>query len=300
MENTEEKITPETTTPVPEKTNETLSETIKAGVHTFEEDMARATLTEQGVTVKQVIAIEKMKEDREENVSPRSTKNVLFIISGIIILLLAIGIIGFVFFKQKIATVPATTQSYKPIVYTDNAQLVSLDSVPENNKKRIFRTTIESVSSGMIGITELLPTISNRKATLTELEEFGIAIPYTIDSPAYLLGIYGNGNTTTPFILLRVSSHSNAFSVMRRFEETIIDNVLGIFDFELKNKEEESRVHVFYDAVVSNKNIRGTNTLEGKEIIFYTFPSDNTLLIAQDRALILEILDRLRSLKIEG
>jgi hypothetical protein len=87
---------------------------------------------------------------------------------------------------------------------------------------------------------------------------------------------------------------------MRRFEETIIDTILGMFDFEFKTKEEESRVHPFYDAVVSNKNIRGTKTLEGDEIIFYTFPSDTTLLIAQDHALILEILDRLRSLKIEG
>lgn len=300
METDKEKNSPQEPEKIPEQKTDTLPEAIKAGIHTFENDMARATLTEQGVTVKQVIAIEKMKEDREENSSPRSTKNVLFIISGIIVLLLAIGIIGFAFFKNRVETVSVVTPSYKPIVYTDNVLLVPLDSVPENNKKRIFRTTIESLPTGMTGLIELLPTINGKKATLPELEEFGIAIPYTIDATSYLVGVYISNESVSPFILLRVTSHSNAFSVMRRFEETIIDNVLGVFDFKFKTKEEESRVHPFYDAVANNKNIRGASTIEGDEFIFYTFPNDNTLLIAENRFLITEILDRLRSLKIEG
>jgi len=157
---------------------------------------------------------------------------------------------------------------------------------------------MESLSKETIGVTEILPTINGKKVSLSKLGEFGFSIPYTIDAPEYLLGVYTTKTQSSQFVILRVTSYSNAFSVMGRFEETIIDNIGNVFNFDFKTKEESTRIHSFYDVIINNKNIRSVNTLEGVEFLFYTFLNDSTLLIAKDRALITEIQDRLRSLKI--
>ena len=89
-------------------------------VETYALDMANTIGSDTEGLVKKIIHGEEEHLKEKKELSPESKKNKLFMLIGILLIALAVGILAFFFFDKGADTVPVEKQ-FTPLVFTDQS-----------------------------------------------------------------------------------------------------------------------------------------------------------------------------------
>ena len=99
-------------------------------VETYAEDMTKAIQTSEGSLIKKAIQEEEEREEIKKNISPESSKNKIFMITGFFLIVASIvGVVLLFYFKNTISTVSVPsicTTAFLGILKTLSFLLVSI------------------------------------------------------------------------------------------------------------------------------------------------------------------------------
>lgn len=291
MENGQDipKIIPKPVQQVPQ------SPTLK-GIETYAEDMARAAENIQGMEIKKLIEKDEDFNRQQENTSPESKRNKIFmLVSGL--LLTATVVIIFLAVKlggNTPAVIPV--QQSQQLIYTDKNQFLPIDGLTKDQITQTINNEVSSTDVKAGGIEAIYLTENNkvigfnRFATLLEMNVPPEVTSYTNDS--FLMGVY-NGTTKTFFILLKVNSFTDIFPGFKLWENKMFSDLHDLFGTPLNASTQDLLTKDFADTIVNNKNARTLTDDNGNTVLEYVYANDTSVVIIANDETANEIMLRL-------
>jgi hypothetical protein len=199
-------------------------------VETYTEDMVKAIGSDKGGLIKKIIHEQEELEALKKNVSPESKRNKLFVSISIVLLFFSFIIFSYLlFFNKTIKTVPISPQ-FTSLIFTDQNDFEPIDGLMKDKIAATFfnqANNTEVRSGGVDGIylTENQKIIGFKEFITRIQGNFNLSqVGFVNDS--FLLGAV-NEQTKDPFILLKVSSFSDMFPVMRSWENKMLSDLHG-------------------------------------------------------------------------
>jgi hypothetical protein len=300
-------------------------------LRTYESDIARAVKHKNTSVVKIAVAEQKRAVERHE-FKPASSDpkikayslslSLILILGGVIALG---GIYFFVIQNKPTPVVPGkieegkifSTESEKQIVLTEN-----------QNPQDVLKTILENPASKDEALTRLIFTenvIENNVSIKKPLDSqsFITRLQTHMDSglarslgPDYVVGYQFHNSEIYPFFIFKVSSFENAYAGMLTWEENMTTDLASILPrlqspiivqatttaSSTKNKIPKTKtassttstvVPHFIDQVINNKDTRMYKNSNGVPLLYYSFPTKDTLIITTSDATLKEIFARL-------
>jgi hypothetical protein len=279
-------------------------------IHTYASDMAEAIRENEMSVIKIALAEQAKHENEATYLKAEGTKFQKVIWVGGGIFLIALGLVGsyFVFqTKKKAQTIPATptTQqnvstiiSYDSHAFIDatgattNADMVSL-LTPEIVKpqdsgtiKSIFLTKQTANGQQLLGMSDLIAKLQlTAPASLTR----------TL-SDTYMVGTYeptDTGATPHLFLILQTNDYGQAYAGMLAWEKTLFSDFFALFSVDVSGSRQDLFGMPFKDVIIENKDARILYDDANKEVLYYIFIDQNTLMITDSQDAIKEVIARL-------
>lgn len=276
-------------------------------VETYAGDMADVMGGNTEGLVKKIIHGEENKEAEKKKLSPESKRNKIFLIISVLLLVLALSVSAFFFFKRITGTV-AVQQPSTPLIFTDQATSLEVagmkkDEIAQAVSNEVAKTTIQSGEVEGIYLTENKQNIGMRRF-LTLIGAHLVPDNNTLFvSDNFLLGVVKNGanaDTTSGtgfFILLKVRSATDIFESLRVWEPNILNDLHGFFGINLASETEPLFTTSFQDGVIENKNARILYDQNGNLVLTYIFADDNSVIITDSLNTAHEVMLRLASVQ---
>ncbi len=278
-------------------------------VETYAEDMAKAIGGNKEGLIKKIIHEEEEHEAQKKNLSPKSQKNRIFMLIGIILIIFALAILIFLaFFNKKINTVSIAPQMAS-LIFTDQTDFKAIDGFNEN---KITETILNQVNNTKIkigGIDGIYLTENNK---VVGFKEFNSLIKSSLTPDQvnligdnFLLGDFYSGlKQTSPtagdlFMLLKVNSFSSVFPMMQTWENKMLYDLGGFFGVNITPDTNYLFTKSFEDGIVANKNARMLKDNSGNIVLMYVFADDNSIIISNSTNAVNEVILRLNSSKIK-
>lgn len=274
-------------------------------VRTFQSDIADAIKNKQGSVIKIAVAEQERKLEEGTQVTQVKKINTLYIF-GSIILLVGVGVVGFIFWqknKSSVVTLPSTVSKNTTFVKADMA--VEFNTMGKENIYQdintLFTTKEISVGQTMQVIFTDIDTQKNKKIlSLDELlTKLSLSLPdnlvRSLDQNQYMIGVYQEKEPGR-FILLRTTAFGNTFAATLEWEKTLTQDLNQLLDIH-KNPGDEP---IFKDKIIKNEDTRILYDTDGNAIVGYTFfgPKKELLLIAKDEATLGTLIERFTEKKV--
>ena len=113
----------------------------------------------------------------------------------------------------------------------------------------------------------------------------------------FFLGIHA-ADKSAPLIIIPVVSHARAFEAMLAWEETLNSDLAPLFSAVPVFTKDENGVpakRTYEDLVMRNYDVRALKDDAGEIQLYYSFPTQNILIIAESPYSFPEILSRLQA-----
>ncbi len=260
------------------------------GLHTYSSDMAEALRKEDGSVIKIAIAEQKKREKDKENFTPTSKKNIIMLGVSVVLIIIAITvIIYFISISGTPAPVPVTGQVSGTLIYAENKKVIDTTDLSTDRLAGAIANEINNSSLGIdvIENISLQKNISINPPSATELttreffNDFGADAPDTLVrslGEKFMIGVDSyNGNEL--FILFKTNSLSDTRAGMLTWENKMFDNIYSLFNIPLVGPNTNLFNTRWTDATIKNKDARAIRDSNGKIVLYYLFPNDNTVLI---------------------
>lgn len=286
-----------------------------SAVHTLKDDL-------QGVVYNQKISLVKavsLEEDRRARkgaapASPgaqqRSSRTFGIVFASLTLLILGAGALFGVLFIMNRQSAPPSPVTGSSILFAEQSILLSLDGNSPSELKRVLEAG-RMTSQGALGsITRIIPVISetneggvpqNRPATF---KEFMAALGTHASDDLFralendfFLGIHA-ADKSAPLIVVPVVSHPRAFAAMLASEPSLNDDLSPLFTAVPRLKQDANGLPVlrtYEDLVMRNYDVRALKDDAGDIQLYYSFPTQNILIIAGSPYSFPEILSRLQA-----
>ncbi len=275
-------------------------------IRTFQSDLAETIKSGEGSLVKIAMAENERKERQRANVDPNSGTNKFYVLGGIALVIIAIGVIGFVLYQQIPKTVPVTQSP------TGTPTVIKTDSVVGLNITDLGRDSVrEQLSRQYLGtattintIQRILPFTQQVGATSQHVvtsQEFFTALGSVAPSQLirsfddiFTIGVYSfNGNGL--FIAFKTNAYTTALAGMLEWEQHIFNELYSVFNITITEENKGLFQAQFKDRTIKNQDTRALIDAKGNVVLFYTFIGEfkDTLIIADKEQTLEEILNRL-------
>lgn len=285
----------------PEKNKKTL-------LHTYLSDMADV-VRENKISVTKIALAEQKARERGDyynrNVE-KPKKKFIYVLSGIIILVLAVGISYFSIKKSnKISIPPKIVEESNSLISFDSKTTIDVttatnkndmvsfikpeiksDEIPQTIKEIILIQKNSEGSSEKINLSNLL-SLLNVTAPGSLLRSF---------SDSYMLGTYATKSAydrSHLFLIIKVNDYNQAYAGMLEWEKTMLSDLLNFFQINIGDTGSYLLEKPFKDIVIKNKDVRILYSNAGADILFYLFADKDTLIITDSKEAITEIIDRI-------
>lgn len=276
-------------------------------IKTYAEDMARVIESDQGGLVKKIIHEQEEKEAEKRNLSPESRKNKLYMFFGVGFLFLALMTVMFFITKKDTNPVPIERQ-LTPIIFNDKSFFIetadlSKDEIIESILTEARETKLKN--GGLEGI------YFTRNKQLIGLRDFLNILKSNLTLPGenlvsnnFLLGLINEGGRPASvdalaskdfFVLIKMRSVADIFDIFRTWENKMLYDLRGFFGVQISPGTNYLFTKNFEDGIVENKNTRILYGKNGEIIIMYVFADDTSLIIANKREAVREVIFRLSS-----
>ncbi len=282
-----------------------LKEKNEAIVHTLKDDV-QGLVRDKKMSLVRMAALESQKGHGSfAEVKKKSPWRVAMFVSLVILFLVIGGVVavgGYYAYRLNVA--PGTTTAFQSeILFAES--LTRLDVSNKSgysvltalaNAKDRSRPALGSVTEIYLGkiIGEPVlgePVVQKRLTSNEFLSLIEADTPQTFVQtldPDYMLGMYTTDDGNIPFLVLKNSSYSYAFSGMLNWENSLMRNLSPFFsDSSLADTQS------FEDTVVQNLDVRVLGGMQNPHLL-YSFINRTTVVITTDARTLLEVANRVR------
>jgi hypothetical protein len=281
-------------------------------VETFTDDMVKVIEDDKGGLIKKIIKEQEAHEVERKNLSPQSRKNRTFILVGLILILFAVALLAFLFFKQNNQTIPlvinTTTQSHS-LIFTDttiplNIAGLDRDTIAQNITSEVQHSTIKES-----GIEAITPFENGKPIGLRRFVEIikSSFDPSNLDlvSDNFLMGVVGGQPQRTPgaptiptsgnsfFILIKMRSFVDIFPLLNHWESKMFSELHGFFGLDSIPATSDLMTKSFTGGIIENKNARILYDDNGNIALMYVFADDQSVIIANNTDAVNQVILRL-------
>ncbi len=267
---------------------------------TYDTDVAQSVAGYQGKVISEMLENARTEEQEKKQVSIKNPKNILYILGSIVLVLLAIGILGYVI-TSKLSTVTQVMQSAdtkyeSPLLRVEQISPLEL-SGSENFKLREKLKELQATEVPERAFSAIVPTLGGKRASLQDfIDAFGMKFPVGFSGKTndFVYGYYHpDQEDSRAFLLISFEGYDVMYSVMRNWEKDMAGGLQPLFfpDQETTTLL-KTETPAFSDVIINNIPMR-VATLASGETIAYGFLTDQTLLIARSTAVAEPLLRRM-------
>jgi hypothetical protein len=278
---------------------------------TYAEDMAKVLESDKEGLIKKVIHGEEQHEAEKRGLSPRSTKNKVFMSVGLLLVGMSVATLIYLFLNHKSISTVEVAKQFTPLIFQDKSSFFEVkgfkkDQITETVRGAVNKTEVKiggvegmylTSDKVVVGWREFVKLI---KSTFERKPDISGKVDFVNDN--FLLGVV-NGESKDFFILLKVRSVIDVFESMRAWEGKMFTDLHGFFGMEISSNTSGLLGKSFEDGIVENKNARilYTTDAEGKNqiVMMYVFADDNSVIITNTISAAHEVMLRLNSSQVE-
>ena len=258
-------------------------------LRTFQSDLAETIKSGEGSLIKIAMA---------EN------RNMLYVLGGLALVVIAIGVIGYVIY-QKIPKVVPLSQSggtLPNVITTDSTTTLNVTGLSRDNISDQIGHTYSTATPTLNTIERILPFTqdTNGPQHVLTTQELFTSIESSIPpqllrslDPTFTLGVFAyNGNGI--FLALKTDSYTTAFAGMLDWEKNMFDETYKMFAIPTAG-EPGLFTGAFKDRVIKNQDARALLDSKGNVVLYYTFIGEDksTIIIADKEQTLTEVVNRL-------
>jgi hypothetical protein len=282
-------------------------------VHTLKNDL-QDVVKDKKISVVHAVSLELDRRAHEEPVvqtgpvMQRSKRTVAIIFSVALLLLIGLAALWGVasVMNQKTGTPSIPTSS---ILFAEQSVVLPLDGRSPDDLKQTLGAARKSAAT-LGSITRVIPTIAtsssngtlaNRPATFAEfMHALGITPPQELLRALgndFFFGIH-TVDKNAPIIVVPVTSYDHAFAGMLTWEDSINTDLAPVFTAVPALTKDQNGLPVkrtFQDLVMRNYDVRALEDDNGQIQMYYSFPTQNILVLAESPYSFTEILSRLQA-----
>ncbi len=275
-------------------------------LRTFQSDLADTIKSGEGSLIKIAMAENERNEREKENVDPQSGKNRMYIIGGLCIVFVALGIIGYALYRSVPQTVPITQNptGSSSIIKVDSVSGLNITGLTRDNVRTQIGLQYKNATQTINTIARILPftqeTGTSAQHILTT-EEFFKSIESVVPDrlvrsldPTYTLAVHSfNGNGL--FFAFKTNSYTTALAGMLEWEQHMFDELYNVFNIDVSGDGAALFAAQFKDKTIKNQDTRALLDSKGNVVLFYTFIGEDksTLIITNNADTLEEVLNRL-------
>ena len=278
-------------------------------IHTYEGDMANLVRSGQGSVVKIALAEQEKRraEGNDENPKKVKSKNLIFILGGLIIIVAGIWLTFFLIKKandQSMAQIAdSKIQTFVP--YDDQSTLDVTNVLNKDEFAKILEPELKSeIKAGNIKAVFL-----NINGALSNAQDFLKLINANMPgglsrslTDKYMVGVFSpiSNNSVIAserknhlFIILQTKDYTQAFAGMLEWEKTMLNDMFLLFSINVSGENQKLFETSFQDIIISNKDARVLRDQYGTDILYYLFLDNNTFVITDDQSTVKEVISRI-------
>ncbi len=295
----------------PEKPRNTVS-----AVHTLRHDLQNA-VHDQKISVVRAVSLEEdrraheTKGQEEAPAAQRRSKRTFAIVFSVALM----GILGasalfavYTVMQERSST--PSTQIDSSILFAEQSILLPLSNYSSRDLKRTIAEARISSPGTLGSIAQIIPVIAvtNPDGTTrnapASFREFIRAIEGNPPDELiralkdeFFFGIH-TADENAPLMIIPITSYDHAFAGMLSWEETLNAELAPAFTSVSKLVTDPNGIpskRVFQDLIMRNYDVRALRDDAGEIQLYYSFPSQNMLVIAESPYSFTEILSRLQA-----
>lgn len=248
-----------------EQTKKLLSEKEqKKGVeHTYYSDLSSAMGSNEPGTMSELLKKARFEKKSKEIFSPRSKKNMTYIIGALLLLVGIIWIISGLISHGKKTVKYIKEKRVDSLVYSDmdtGINVTNIDSsVIKQAIRKVIKTKIPEDTLGQIYYVGKDTLGNTRRLGFKQIfdatENKPPALLYENVENNFMHGVYKT-DKNHPFIILKALSYDRAFEGMKEWEPTMIDDLSPYLDLPKEAGDRSLLESGFSDSLIKNKNVR--------------------------------------------
>ncbi|MDB4984128.1 MAG: hypothetical protein JWM20_307 [Patescibacteria group bacterium] len=227
---------------------------------TMYQDMSTLVNSNSGSVASSLLNKAREDEAAKESVSPGSTKNLFYIVGAAIAVAVALGIIGYVLYKNSPAGTLPVAAPINSLVLADSHLTIGLDNKTSYALASAIRTALAKPLADASILDIVYAGTGGRAPIKTVLSALGISAPESfgdqLTDPAWMHAAASFNGTTSHFLAIPIGHYDTAFSGLHDWEPTMVRD-LGIF-FGLPDAyiKTTSGTGSFTNAIVENHPVR--------------------------------------------
>lgn len=284
---------------------------IVQSLHTLKQDL-QGVVRDQKISVVRAAALEQDKRDDSATVQapPQRTNHVTnFVFSALLLLFLGGAALFGVYIVVQGQIAPLPEQKTDSLVFAERSVSLLIDGQSPAQLKGLIAQARNSSESSLGSIARIIPiknvtTENGESTTLATLPEFFTAIgAHPPDdlvralSQEFFFGLH-TVDTNAPLLVVPVLSYDRAFQGMLAWEETLNADFAPIFTATsalTTGADGIPEKRIFSDIVMRNYDVRALKNNSGNIVLYYSFPTRDTLIIAESPYTFTELLSRLQA-----
>ena len=229
---------------------------------TYYSDLTKAMGSNEPATMSELIRKSRFEEKEAKILSPKSRKNIAFIVGSIILLLVSIGILSTVF-KPKEEVEFITEQRVDSLVYSNLDTGINTTGLEATRIKQAIRDVIE-MEIPNDAINQIYYVENDGLGNLRRLGVKDIFSKTNNETPEILYdniennfthGVY-HTDKNYPFVILKALSYDRALEGLKEWEPTMIDDLATYMDLPPEATDRSLLKPGFEDDLIRNKNVR--------------------------------------------
>jgi hypothetical protein len=305
-----------------------MEKTTVAPVHTLKDDLQHV-VREQKISVVRAVSLEEERRHRlpapagapgrtEDFQAPpqtpaqaqRSKRTLSILFSVLLLLVLGGAALGGVYLiaQQRAGSTPAPTA--QSILFAESTAALPIGTQSASDIKRVLANARAGAHGTLGSITRILPvvnataadgTTTARPATFAEfMNAIGAGAPDDLLRAAggdFFFGIH-TVDKNAPVIVVPITSYDHAFAAMLSWEPAMNAGLSPVFTALPAQTTDSNGLpqnRTFEDVVMRNYDVRALKDDAGNVQLYYSFPTQNILIIAESPYSFAEVLSRLQA-----
>ncbi len=272
-------------------------------MRTFSTDLAEELRKHQGSAMKiAVMENEKRFKEQEQSLNDPK-KNFSFVLSGTIIVLVAISIaLGLYIYTKKTAVVPVVTTDATPvsIIHSEDLSTLNVTGKSVGDIGQAVADTVKNstTEAGMIDNVYITQGPQGSETRLTSsmfLTAIGAHITTDFShalTQDYMVGIYSYSGEHL-FMVLRGTQHDSMLAGMLQWEPYFLTDLAPLFAIDTTGTNAYLLNSPVTETLIENHDTRAVLDKDQKPVLFYSFLDDNTVIITNDQQTLTEAVRRM-------
>jgi hypothetical protein len=285
-------------------------------VHTLKNDL-QDVVRDQKISVVRAASLEEDRRHHERSMveeipsqSRRSNRAAVIVFAAVLLLVLGAAALFGVYTVMQQRTGSASTAAIPSIVFAEQTIAFPLDGKSTDTVKQELAAARNTGGTALGSITRIVPTIATKSSDstgATRLATFGeFMTAIGAHAPDDLIRSLGDNfffgihtvDTDAPVFVIPVTSYDHAFAGMLAWEPNMDGDLTPIFNAVPTITTDQNGlpvVRTFADVVMKNYDVRALKDDAGNIQLYYSFPTQSILVIAESPYTFTEILNRLEA-----